>query len=583
MTRRNTTAGAAEPAKNLLLTQHDPDQINELVTALGISPITAKILINRKITSVAQAQNFLNANVGHIHDPWSFTDMDRAIGRTMHALQNHESICIYGDYDVDGAISTSLCVLFFREIGYPVEFYIPNRLSEGYSLNDKAMDDLAARGIKLIITVDNGITAHTSIEHAKSKNMDVIVTDHHKVARTIPPAFAVINPQREDCAYPFKGICGAGVAYKFLLALRQKLREAGHFKNRVEPNLKGHLDLLAIATVADMVPLKDENRYFVKEGLKHLAKTTKPGLKALLKVSGSKNTLTSYDLGFRLGPRINACGRLKDASLGVRMLTSQNEAEALELATCLDKLNSERRNIESDIAEAAHAKILKTFSADHDAGLVVYDPDWHLGVVGIVASRLVEKINRPVFVLCQTEDGKIKGSGRSVPGVNLVVALQECQDLFVAFGGHEAAAGVTLMPENRDAFVSRFNEAVKKQREPKNFTKTVRVDAELSMNDINFELLNEMERLEPFGMANAKPVFLSRKLDLKYKRIVGETHLKLSLGDNNRIFDAIAFGMAGEFDHLKGAINLLYGLEINDFNNKQSIQMVVKDFLEDPS
>lgn len=575
MTQRNTLPHKADTPSN----NNIQNTIAELANQLKISTVTAQILVNRNITTVEQAQRFLNTEVSHVHAPQLFADMDKAVHRTIQAINQKEPICIFGDYDVDGAVSTSLMVLFFREIEYPVEFYIPNRLTEGYSLNTNAIDKLAQQGIKLIITVDNGITAHTAIQHASSKNIDTIVTDHHQVATTLPPAFAIINPQRPDCPYPFKGICGAGVAYKFLLALRQALRDNGYFKNRPEPNLKQHLDLLAIATVADMVPLKDENRYFVKEGLKHLARTSKPGLKALLKVSGTGNKISAYDLGFRLGPRINACGRLEDASLGVRLLTGTNTSQTLELATCLDQLNSDRRQIEQTISEQALAKIVSDFSPDNDAGVVVYDPEWHLGVVGIVASRLVEKINRPVFVLCQTEDGKIKGSGRSVPKVNLIKALQECQDLFVAYGGHEAAAGVTLLPENRKIFSVRFNEAIKRQLLPKDFKRSVRIDAELKSDDINFQLLNELEQLEPFGMGNAKPVFASNHLAIQSKRIVGEKHLKLTLTLDNQCFDAIAFGKADEFNKLSSSTNLLYGLEINEFNNRRSIQMVVRDFL----
>lgn len=582
MTQCNTESGSSASTEKQVLQIKNPDmqKVSDLASALNISATTARVLLNRRIDSVEVAQKFFNAQVSHVHDPWLFADMDKAIQRTLTAISKSEKICVYGDYDVDGATSTSLFILFFRELGLPIDFYIPNRLSEGYSLNTHAIEVLAKRGVKLIITVDNGIMANEQVRHANTKNIDVIITDHHQVGETLPEAFAVVNPQRRDCTYPFKGICGAGVAYKFLIALRQKLRENGFFKSRPEPNLKHYLDLLAIATVADMVTLKDENRFFVKEGLKHLAQTTRPGLRALLKVANLKNSISSFDLGFRLGPRINACGRLEDASLGVRLLTSQDEAEAAKLAIYLDELNTERRSIEQNITEEAINKILKTFSPKTDAGIVVFESGWHLGVVGIVASRIVERLHRPVFVLCQTEDGKIKGSGRSVPGINLVAALHHCADLLLAYGGHEAAAGATLLAENREEFARRFNEAIAAQKPAAQMQKTLSADAELKLHDINFELLSELERLEPFGMGNAKPLFVSKGLEVRQKRVVGENHLKLTLRHQDKLIDAIAFGKADEFAKLSPAIDLLYGLEINEFNKRQSIQMVVKDFIK---
>lgn len=581
MTQCNIVADHSQLAGEQLvqIKNPDPQRVNELARALNISPTTARVLLNRRIDSIDIAQKFFNAQVSHVHDPWLFADMDKAVHRTLTAVGNGEKICVYGDYDVDGATSTSLLILFFRELGLNIDFYIPNRLTEGYSLNTQAIDILSLRGVKLIITVDNGIMAHKQVRHANTKNIDVIITDHHQVGETLPEALAIVNPQRKDCPYPFKGICGAGVAYKFLIALRQKLRENGFFKLRPEPNLKHYLDLLAIATVADMVPLRDENRFFVKEGLKHLAQTERPGLKALLKVANLKNTISSFDLGFRLGPRINACGRLEDASLGVHLLTSQDETEATKLATCLDQLNRERRSIEQNITEEAISKILTTFSPSTDAGIVVFEPTWHLGVVGIVASRIVERLHRPVFVLCQTENGEIKGSGRSVQGINLVAALHQCADLLLAFGGHEAAAGATLSAKNREKFVTRFNQAIAAQKPASEMQKTVSADAELSLNDISFELLSELERLEPFGMGNSKPLFVSRGLEIRQKRVVGDNHLKLTLCRQDKLIDAIAFGKATEFAKLTQAVDLLYGLEINKFNNRQSIQMVVKDFI----
>lgn len=561
---------------NWQLRESDEKKVTALSESLGISKITARVLINRNIHTEEVAKKFLNTTSAHVHDPFLLKDMDRACERIIAAIKTKQKITIYGDYDVDGSVSTALCLNFFRDIDFEVDFYIPHRLSEGYSLNKKALDKLIEQKTDLIITVDNGIMAHEAITHANHLGLTVIVTDHHQVGDTLPPAFAVINPQRPDCPYPFKGICGAGVTFKLILALRQRLREKGFFAQRPEPNLKNYLDLLAIPTVCDVVPLIDENRYFVKEGLKHLMRTKRPGLRALLEVSGIKNKITATDLGFRIGPRLNACGRLEDASLGVKLLIAQNFDEAKKSASLLDQLNTERKNIEAEITQTAHAKINTN---PEQKSLVVFDADWHLGVVGIVASRLVDRYFKPSFVLCRTEEGIIKGSGRSIPGVDLVKALQDCRDVLTAFGGHEAAAGVTLTEENIPLFQKKFEEAIAKQIQNDNQQKKIWVDSPLTLTEINFKLLHELEQLEPFGMGNPKPVFVSEEVTVSNKRIVGNKHVKLKLHQDQIEIAAIAFNKGEHFEKLQGKIGLLFGLDVNHFNGSDEIQMVVREFL----
>lgn len=560
------------------LRQSDDAQARALVCELGLSLTVARILINRKISTPEAARHFLNADMSHMHDPFLFKDMDRAVERAAKALDAGERITVYGDYDVDGAVATSMLVLYFKELGANVDFYIPNRLTEGYSLNKNALDKLAEGGTKLIVTVDNGITAIAEASYAHSLGLELIVTDHHKVGFEIPQAVAVVDPQRPDCAYPFKGICGAGVAFKFMAALRSFLRARGDFTTREEPNLKRYFDLLCIPTVCDVVPLVDENRFFVKEGLRHLGHTKRAGLKALLKVCQlAGKDISAYDLGFKLGPRINACGRLVDASLGVRMLTSDSETEASVIARELDRLNQERRDIEKSITEEAFARIERMGRQDA-LGVAIYEASWHVGVVGIVASRLVEKLNRPVFVLARAENGLVKGSGRSVPGVNLVAALNECAECLVIYGGHEAAAGVTLEEANVAEFSRLFDAAVKKQLSPAELVKTTWVDAELKLSEIDERFVRELERLEPFGMGNAKPVFVAQGLEVAAKRIVGQNHLKLKIAGDDSVFDAIAFNKSGAYDGLSDRTGLLFGVELNEFNNAENIQLVVKDF-----
>lgn len=565
--------------KTWQLRQADSALVAALATELGVSKTTARILVGRKLATPEAAKLFLDMTVSSIHKPSLLKDMDRAVTRIIKAINAGEKICIYGDYDVDGAVATSLLLIFFRDLGLSVDFYIPNRLIEGYSLNRYALERLKERGIGLIITVDNGIMASNEVDYARELGIDIVITDHHQVGETLPHAAAVVNPQRKDCTYPFKGICGAGVAYKLMLGLRQALRESGYFATRIEPNLKQYLDLLCIPTVCDVVPLIDENRILVKEGLKHLSRTKRPGLKALIKVCALENRdITAYDLGFKFGPRINACGRLEDASLGVRLLISEDETEALALAKRLDALNRERRDLEQAITEEALAKIAKEVNLESTLGLVLYEPHWHIGVVGIVASRLVDRLKRPVFVLADSENGSVKGSGRSIAGVSLISALNACRDDLKIYGGHEAAAGLTLDPSRVSHFTNNFDAAIKNQMTRDQLARPVLIDDELDAETITDELVRELGLLEPFGMGNAKPVFAASGLKIHSKKIVGESHLKLKVGDDKRVFDAIAFNKSEDFEKLSGQTGLVFGLEINEFNNTETLQLVVKDF-----
>lgn len=558
----------------------DQDQVKKLSQELDISPTFSRILINRNITSSEQARLFLESPLSRVHSPFLLKDMDKAVERILKAIQNKEKIVVYGDYDVDGAVSTSLLYLFFKEIQYPIDYYIPHRMTEGYSLNVKAIEKLSQQGAQLLITVDNGIMAHQEVQAANDIGLDVVITDHHQVGDELPAAVAVVNPQRKDCSYPFKGICGAGVAFKLLMALRQKLREQNYFKEIKEPNLKHSLDLLAVATVCDVVPLVDENRYFVREGLKYLEHTQKLGLRALLHVSDSLGRpLQASDLGFRLGPRINACGRLDQASLGVQLLVSEDQQEAGRLAKQLDDLNKERREIELEIVNESLEQISQEILEQEQMGYVLYHPEWHEGVVGIVASRVVDRFKRPTFVLTKTNEGLVKGSGRSTVGVSLIQALRDCEDILLKFGGHEAAAGVTLTEENLEAFKLRFTKAVTDQVQPGQWQDQIYVDDVLSVDEIDDRLFEELSRLEPYGMGNARPVFATKRIPIQSKKLVGGQHVKLSLKHAGSSLDAIAFRKLEDFESLNEGTGAIFGLEQNFFNNRVRPQMVIREFL----
>lgn len=551
--------------------------LKNLMADLKVSKTVAKILAARDLNSPEKARKFLDIDLKQLHDPFLLKDMDKACTSLSQAILNQKKICIYGDYDVDGAIGTSLLLSFFRDIGADVDFYIPCRQREGYSLNNKALKLLKDQGVDLLLTVDNGITSVAAVEYANEIGLDVIVTDHHQVGETLPPALAVVNPQRKDCAYPFKDLCGAGVAFKLIMALRFHLRESGFFENKPEPHLKSYFDLLCLSTICDVVPLKDENRLFVKQGLQHLAQTKRSGLIALKDVCGLKNKVTATDVGFKLGPRLNAAGRLDDASHGVRMLTATNYEEAYEYAMELDRLNSDRRAIEKQITEEALQSVSQQQA--QSAAIVVFGESWHIGVVGIVASRLVENFHRPVFVLCETEKGVVKGSGRSFGNINLVQALNECAEHLQKFGGHEAAAGVTLAKDKVEMFATAFQKAVQNQMQDEVLQKEIWVDDSLQPEDVCEDLLREIEQLAPFGMGNETPLFSTQGWTVVSKRLVGENHLKLKLKSNHGMIDAIAFQKGEHLDGIAKEVDLLYELDRNDYMNQSRLQLIVKEIL----
>lgn len=551
------------------------DVIANLSGELGVSRTLARILACRGFHNVNDARHFLEANLNHLHDPFLLRDMEAAVSRILSALAVGEEICIYGDYDVDGAVSTALLMRFFTRIGAKVYYKIPNRVTEGYSLNKNAVDQIYDRGTRLIITVDNGIMAHEAIAYAHAKGMSIIVTDHHQVGNSLPDALAVINPQRKDCSYPFKGLCGAAVAFKLILALRLRLREKGFFNEKLrEPNLKQELDLVSLATVCDCMALCDENRILVREGLKQLEQTKNIGLKALMEVSGVKKRATTTDLGFRLGPRLNACGRLDDASLGVRLLLTDSEIEATTLAAELDRLNGERQIIEAQMVEEA-LKMVETVGVGEN-GIVLFSPEWHVGVLGIVAARIAERTGRPTFVLALTEDGKVKGSGRSAGKVHLVKVLEKCAAMLSAFGGHEAAAGVTLFPEALEGFGKLFDEACREWMAQAHLPVISTVDAILTHEEITFRLCEELESLEPCGMGNQRPVFTTKNpVPVIEKRIVGEKHLKLKLGEAATL-NGIAFRQGESLGKIANEIQPVFTIEKNEFRGKTSLQLIIQ-------
>jgi len=552
------------------------EAIDKVVLASHVSPLLARLLINRGIEEERDIQHFLYDTLGDLPSPFLLKGCDIAVERIIKAIHQKQKIVIYGDYDVDGTCGTALLISFFREIGFEAAFYIPHRLKEGYSLNKGAVERLKKEGAQLLITVDNGIAANAEIAFANELGLDVIVTDHHEIPPQLPAALAVLNPLQQDCAYPQKTICGSGVAFNLMMALRSCLRDQGYFVGKTEPNLKRYLDLVAIATVADVVPLKGANRIFVKYGLDEIRQTRRLGLVHLKKVAGVDGEVTASHLGFRLGPRLNACGRLYDAASGVKLLITQDNKEAEQLATALDSDNRERQVIEDEILTKACAMVADDPKHTERLSHVLFDETWHPGVVGIVASRIVSRFHRPTIVLGRDKD-IVKGSARSFGGLNMVEALRACSSVLVKCGGHKAAAGLTLTPENVKKFQELFEQEVRMRLSYDDCKPTLAIDAEIQSEHVNKGLVDELKFLEPHGQGNPEPVFCLRSVRAESPRLVGDSHLKFHLSSPQGPLDAIAFRMADRKDAIKSLTDLAFSCEINRFRGVEKVQLNIKD------
>jgi single-stranded-DNA-specific exonuclease len=533
----------------------DPAARDKLARELEIPPVLAQLLVNRGIRESESAFRFLKPSLSDLRQPLApepLPDLDRAVERVIRAISGREKITIFGDYDADGISATAILCLFLSRLGVTVDWELPNRIKEGYGLNPEAVRKIKARGSDLIITVDCGTANIEEIMLARELGLPVIVLDHHEVGGELPPALAVVNPKRKDSRFPFGDLAGVGVAYYFLIALRQKLRETGML-NPDGNNLREYLDLVALGTIADLMPLREENRILVAFGLRELAQSKRPGIQALRKVARTfgKKPVSAEEVGYYLAPRINAGGRLGDSRIGMKLLLAEDPEQARMAAEELDRYNRSRQREEEKILQGARKKIAELFpaSAERPAGLVLADPEWHPGVVGIVASKLTEELNRPVCLIAVAE-GLGRGSGRSLPGISLVSILGELSSDLEAYGGHELAAGFKILPETISRFAQGFESAVGRmvKAEPGALDPAIQVDQELDYQG-TMELLDSgLERLEPFGMGNPEPVFLARGLQAREIGLVGSRHLRVILDWENSSIRAIGFGMAGKYD-----------------------------------
>lgn len=560
------------------------DHYRNLTQASGLEPLFAGILAHRGLKSPQEVEAFLRPRLHNLVDPLTMQDMKKAVERVANAIEQQESIAIFGDYDVDGATSSALMVRYFRSLGQEVRVYIPSREKEGYGPNSSAMLILAEEGIRVVITVDCGATANEALQTARDAGLDVIVTDHHQGREPSPPAFAMVNPNGLGETFPHKNLAGVGVAFYLLMALNRVLRDRGFFQHSVtEPDLKQLLDLVAVGTVADVASLTGLNRPLVSTGLRVASESRNLGIQALKKVARLGEGLSSGQVGFQLGPRINAGGRLGRETLGFTLLSTEDELLADDIAAELEGYNRERQKVESVILKAAQAQIESNELWKDAFGLVVADTGWHPGVIGIVASRIVEKFHRPTMVIALDEEGGGKGSGRSIPGVDLLKAVDASRDFLTHYGGHKAAAGLTLKKGAFLDFCHSFNQGIEEQFSEELFKPSLATDGVINLEDINRELVGRLERLQPFGMGNPEPVVVLNNVQVVGTRILKEHHVKCHLTDrSNNALEALAFrvlpGPLGEgILDARQPLDVAGTFSINRYKNRETVQLIIKD------
>lgn len=535
----------------------------------------ASLLTQRGISSFEDARQFFRPDLTELHDPFLMCDMELAANRLAAAVRGNEKVVVYGDYDVDGTTATALVYGFLKKFGTDVMHYIPHRFKEGYGISEDGIEFAIQNKASLIVSVDCGITAVEEAKYARQKGIDLIICDHHTAGDVIPDAVAVLDPKRPGCTYPFDGLSGAGVGFKLVQATLTKL-------GLPQSHAYEYLDLVAVSIASDIVPLINENRILMREGLKLVNTSPRVGIAALMKlIKMDIGKISTSNIVFSIGPRINAAGRMGDATTALQLLISETSEEADKYAKELESINQKRRK--TDTMTMQHAvEMVEKFDMNDCSCVVLHDPDWHLGVIGIVASRLVDQYCRPTVML-STVDGKIKGSARSIKGFNIYDALKQCEDLLIQFGGHEYAAGLTMDSTKLDEFKARFSKIVHKNLCDEDFEPELMIDAEVNLDDIDTRFWKILSQFEPYGPYNNKPVFVSRNLrTVGYPMKVGKDHLKLRLAQNgSTTFDAIGFNMAGYFEEVAkcsdGGLNIAYTIDENTWNNKTTLQIQIKD------
>lgn len=549
--------------------------IESLARDLGLAPLTARIMLCRGVGTAEEGCEFLEGRLSALPDPFLLDGMEKAVARLVQAIERGERIAVHGDYDVDGITGTALLVETLRAFGVTVEYHIPLRLRDGYGLSAEALESAAAVGAKVALSVDCGVSALAEARLAATLGLDLIITDHHQPPEVLPEAFAIINPHLPGCSFPFKELAGVGVAFFLLVALRKALRSRGAFADRPEPDLRRSLDLVALGTIADIVPLRGVNRLLTRVGLSVLAHGSRPGIRALKEVAAVKE-VTCGAVGFRLAPRLNAAGRLEDAALGVELLLESAVEPAMETARLLDGFNRERQQIEREVLAQAIAR-LEEGGEGGERSIVLADERWHSGVIGIVASRLVERYHRPT-VLIAMENGQGKGSARSIAGFHLFHALQRCREHLAGFGGHEFAAGLSIAGDRVEAFAGGFEKMALELISEDALLPSVAYDGEILLEELDMSIVRELTTLAPFGAGNPEPSFVATDVMVQQVQVIGDSHVRFTVRQGGYSQPCIAFGMADRRAGLEGELDILFSPTINRWRGKESVQLRIKEF-----
>ena len=549
--------------------------VSALADSLNISEALSSLLVQRGINNFYDAKKFFRPSLEFLYDPFLINGMEEATSRVIKAITENELICVYGDYDVDGTCATALLYMFLKELDAKIEFYIPQRLIEGYGISKAGIENIHDKGASLLISVDCGITAIDETALANSYGIDVIICDHHHPKEELPNAFAILDPIKPGCNYPFKFLSGAGVAFKLAQGIAERIGKRDlPFK---------YLDLVSLAAAADIVSLTDENRILVHEGLNLINSNPRAGIKALIeKCSINPGSLSSGQVVFTLAPRINAVGRLGDAKRAVDLLTTDNIDEAFEFASVLETENYERRKIDVDTFDSALELIASSVDLENEIPIILHQEDWHPGVIGIVASRIVEKYHRPTIMLT-TVDGIAKGSARSINNFNIYEALEKCEKLLIHFGGHQAAAGLAIELENLEEFKYRFNQIVKDSINDKDLSPELMIDSKIKFSEITPKFIRVLEQFSPFGPGNMRPVFLAEGVSIvSNPRIVGANHLIVTLKQDNinKVFDSVGFNMGEFLDSIKipgVKFDIVFSIDKLSRDGKEFPQLKLKD------
>ena len=551
------------------------NKVSDLQELLHISSPLCKILVQREIDTYQKAKDYFRPQLSQLHDPFLMKDMDKAVERILKAINNNEKILVFGDYDVDGTTSVACMYRFLKKI-YTEEniaFYVPHRYREGYGVSKQGIDFAKQNGFSLIISLDCGIKSVELIGYACQLDLDFIVCDHHLPDQELPPAVAILNPKQKDCNYPYKELCGCGVGYKLITALSQRL-------GLPEEEYTCYLDMVVTAIGADIVPITGENRILAHYGLQKLNTTPCAGIKALIELSGVQKKFSINNVVFIIAPRVNAAGRMDDATKAVMMFIEDDFTKAKEYAEMLHSDNTDRKEADTNITEEAFGIIESDEIMMQRKTTVVFKSHWHKGVVGIVASRLIERYHRPTVVLAQSGDF-VGGSARSVPGFNLYEAIHACREYLIGYGGHFAAAGLTMLPENVDAFSNKFEEIVSSIIEPHLLVPEIVIDAEIDFKNITGSFYNIISQMEPYGPENLRPVFITKNIsDTSWSKIVKELHIRFVLKQDNIVLTGIGFNMAEKFHllQMKKPVDVVYTIDENEWNGETNLQLKVIDF-----